>query len=122
MELKLLMRSARSATLELADGGIYNTKETYQIFLNGVLAKETNQVITSVFGLKPETGYVVLVKNSMGETIAETSFLTPYEFVTLNVRDFGAKGDGVSDDTKFIQAAILSCPKNSRVLVPAGTI
>ena len=121
MELKLLMKSARSATLELADGGIYNTKETYQIFLNGVLAKETCQVITSVFGLKPETDYAVVVKNSAGEVVAETSFATEYEFVTLNVRDFGAKGDGVSDDTKFIQAAILSCPKNSRVLAPAGT-
>ena len=121
MELKLLMKSARSITLELADGGIYNTKENYQIFLNGVLAKETNQVITSVFGLKPDTTYEVAAKNATGEVVAETSFVTEYEFVTLNVRDFGAKGDGVSDDTKFIQAAILSCPKNSRVLVPAGT-
>lgn len=121
MELKLLMKSARSVTLELADGGIYNTKETYQIFLNGVLVKETEQVVTSVFGLKPETAYAVAVKNVAGEVVAEISFTTDYEFVTLNVKDFGAKGDGVSDDTKFIQAAILSCPKSSRVLVPAGT-
>lgn len=121
MELKLLMKSARSATFELVDGGIYNTKETYQIFLNGVMKKETDQVLTSVFGLKPETDYDVLVKNMAGEEVASISFTTEYEFVTLNVRDFGAKGDGVSDDTKFIQAAILSCPKDSRVLVPAGT-
>lgn len=121
MELKLLMKSARSATLELADGGIYNTKEKYQILLNGALVKETEQVITSLFGLKPETVYTLEVKNAAGETVAETTFTTDYEFVTLNVRDFGAKGDGVSDDTKFIQAAILSCPKNSRVLVPVGT-
>lgn len=121
MELKLLLKTARSATLELADGGIYNTKETYQIFVNGALAKETNQVITSVFDLKPETSYDVVVKNAAGEAVASISFTTEYEFVTLNVKDFGAKGDGVSDDTKFIQAAILSCPKNSRVLIPAGT-
>ena len=48
-------------------------------------------------------------------------FSTDYEFVTLNVRDFGAKGDGESDDTIFIQAAIMACPKESRVLIPAGT-
>ena len=41
--------------------------------------------------------------------------------MTLNVREFGAKGDGIQDDTPFIQAAILSCPKDSRVLVPEGT-
>ncbi|MBQ8279800.1 MAG: glycoside hydrolase family 28 protein [Roseburia sp.] len=121
MELKLLMKSARSVTLELADGGIYNTKETFRIFLNGAMVKETDQVITSVFGLKPETNYDVHVKNMADEEVASISFATEYEFVTLNVRDFGAKGDGVSDDTKFIQAAILSCPKESRVLVPAGT-
>ena len=46
---------------------------------------------------------------------------TPREFVTLNVKDFGAKGDGIQDDTLFIQAAILSCPDESRVLVPEGT-
>lgn len=121
MELKLLMKSARSATLELADGGIYHTKEAYQVFLNDVFVTETTQVITSVFGLKPETVYAVTVKTQSGDVAAETSFTTEYEFVTLNVRDFGAKGDGISDDTKFIQAAILSCPKNSRVLIPAGT-
>ena len=48
-------------------------------------------------------------------------FSTDYEFVTLNVRDFGAKGDGESDDTLFIQAAVMACPKQSRVLIPAGT-
>mgnify|MGYP002226078704 CR=1 FL=1 len=47
-------------------------------------------------------------------------FSTDYEFVTLNVRDFGAKGDGESDDTLFIQAAVMACPKQSRVLIPAG--
>ncbi|MEI3186708.1 MAG: glycosyl hydrolase family 28-related protein [Lachnospiraceae bacterium] len=40
--------------------------------------------------------------------------------MTLNVRDFGAKGDGVQDDTLFIQAAIMACPEKSRVLIPAG--
>lgn len=52
--------------------------------------------------------------------MANVSFHTDYEFVTLNVRDFGAKGDGETDDTRFIQAAILACPKDSRVLIPKG--
>lgn len=36
----------------------------------------------------------------------------------VNVKDFGAKGDGVTDDTAAIQAAINS---NRRVVVPLGT-
>ena len=41
----------------------------------------------------------------------------------LNVRDFGAKGDGVTDDTKAINAAIaagVSQGPGTRVLVPTG--
>jgi polygalacturonase len=42
---------------------------------------------------------------------------------TYNVRDFGAKGDGVSLDTPAVQAAIDACnrDKGGIVLVPAGT-
>lgn len=121
MELKLVMRSARSAVMEIADGGIYNTKEAYQIFLNGVFVKNADTVITSLYDLKPETEYEAVLKKEDGSVCGSLHFTTEYEFVTLNVKDFGAKGDGVQDDTKYIQAAILSCPKDSRVLIPKGT-
>ena len=55
MEIKLIMKSARSAVIEIADGGIYYTKEKYQIFVNHVFWKETENVITSLYGLTPET-------------------------------------------------------------------
>ena len=43
MEVKLIMKSARNAVIEIADGGIYNTKETYNVLLNGeeVFSKDT---------------------------------------------------------------------------------
>src|SRR5689334_8161827 len=42
---------------------------------------------------------------------------------TYNIRDFGAKGDGVSLDTAALQAAIDACHRDHGgiVLVPAGT-
>ena len=41
---------------------------------------------------------------------------------TYNIRDFGAKGDGVSLDTPAVQAAIDACNRDQggTVLVPAG--
>ena len=121
MDLKLIMKSARSAVIEIADGGTYYTKEKYRILVNDKYVKDAETVITSVFDLKPETKYEISLVKEDGTQADKIKFTTEYEFVTLNVKDFGAKGDGMQDDTKFIQAAILSCPKDSRVLIPRGT-
>ena len=121
MEIRLVMKTARSVSLELDDGGIYKTKEVYRILVNGDEVKTTDTVITSLYGLKPDTDYEIGVEDARGTRQGEIAFRTDYEFVTLDVRKFGAKGDGVSDDTTFIQAAIMACPPESRVLIPAGT-
>lgn len=121
MEIRWIMNTARSVSFEIADGGIYHTKEKYRILVNGKEEKETDTVITSVYDLKPETQYRVEVMSQEGEPLGSLDFQTDYEFVTLDVRAFGAKGDGRQDDTKFIQAAIMACPKGGRVLVTRGT-
>ena len=71
-----------------------------------------------LYDLEPEKEYCVAVQK--GEEKSEIVFCTEAQDYTLNVRDFGAKGDGIQDDTTYIQAAIMACPKNSRVLIPEG--
>ena len=119
LELKVLFKTARSVTVAIEDGGIYNTKQEYELFANGKKVASTNQVVTSIYELLPDMDYVIEAKGQDG-TIYAAVLHTDVEFVTLNVRDFGAKGDGVSDDTHFIQGAIMACPKNGRVLIPEG--
>lgn len=120
MELGLERVSARSAVVNIFDGGKYNTLSPYRMVLNGREAGDADRCVTYLPGLKPDTDYILeLLKE--GKKEASLAFRTEKEFVTLNVRDFGAVGDGVHDDTSFLQAAILSCPSRSRVLVPAGT-
>lgn len=123
MNISLVMNTARSAVIEIADGGRYFTKKPYTVKINGAVYGETDRTITNLFGLKPETTYKVEIceKEEVSEVLGSVEFTTEYEFVTLDVRKFGAKGDGISDDTHFIQTAIMACPENSRVLIPAGT-
>lgn len=121
MDIKLIMKSSRSVVFEIADGGIYETLEKYKVEVNGVYVKEMGTVIGALYDLKPSTEYHICLKKEDGSIAGNISFSTDKEFVTLNVKDFGAKGDGIADDTKFIQAAILACPNESRVLIPKGT-
>jgi len=115
-----VMNTARSAVIEIRDGGRYFTRRPYRIVVNGRECLTTEKTVTSLFSLKPDTQQQVEVFD--GETkVGEVAFRTDFEFVTLDVTRFGAKGDGVQDDTHFIQAAILACPENGRVLFPAGT-
>ncbi len=120
MELKLVAKTARCVVVELTESGKYYTEKEYDIYANDVKVASGNKVITSIYNLIPDTEYVIRAEYE-GQEIKPLVVKTDYQYVTLNVRDFGAYGDGEHDDTCAIQAAIMACPKDSRVLVPAGT-
>lgn len=55
-------------------------------------------------------------------TAPRTTHVAPFSGLGLNVRDFGAVGDGVTDDAGALQAAITAATNQSRALLfPAGT-
>ncbi|MCH5255645.1 MAG: glycoside hydrolase family 28 protein [Lachnospiraceae bacterium] len=120
MDIRLIMKTSRSVTVELDDGGTYETFEKYRLFLNHEECMLTGTVITSIYDLKPGTEYLLEVRSIDGTNAGSINFKTEEEFVTINVKELGAVGDGVSDDTGFIQAAIMACPPKSRVLIPKG--
>lgn len=119
MELVLVNSTARNAVVELTESGKYYTEKEYELYLNGEKIMDSSKVITSIYDLAPDTEYEIKAVYD-GKEIGPVKFKTDYEFVTLNVREFGAMGDGVHDDTNAIQCAIMACPENSRVLVPEG--
>ncbi|MCR5323369.1 MAG: glycoside hydrolase family 28 protein [Lachnospiraceae bacterium] len=79
-----------------------------------------NRSIITIFGLQPDTEYCMEVSFEDGGA-ESLSFTTAHESATVNVREFGAFGDGEHDDTAFIMSAIMCCPEEGRVLIPEGT-
>ena len=114
--IKALFVSSTSVCLEWQNDLSYYKGEKYEIYLNGepVFEGETN--VFSLFDLLPNTQY----------TITSPSLDTPFVFTTksesvaVSVQDFGAVGDGVTDDTIAVQTAINCLPKNGRLFFPKG--
>ncbi len=118
MDVKVVWRSARAAVIELDDGGLYETFFSWEVYVNGQRYGTTKKVETYVDGLVPGTRN--LIKLVSGDEVYEVGVTTEQESATIDVRDCGARGDGEHDDTCNIQAAIMACPEQGRVLVPAG--
>ena len=117
--MKILCVTSRSCSVLLDPEGLYEAREKRELFLNGEPLGEEYRSVRSLFGLEPDTGYVIesLTESGERETLAVR---TKRETCTLEVRSFGAKGDGKTEDTAMLQAAILCCPENGRVLIPPG--
>lgn len=118
--LKVLKAGNRFAVVQLPDGGKYRSTEEFTVYVNGEKKAVADTVVSTIYDLKPDTKYVIEVLSASG-AYAKAEVTTKYEFATIDVKETGAVGDGVQDDTTFIQAAILACPKNGRVYIPEGT-
>ncbi len=118
MKFHVLWKSSRRIAIELEEPAIYET-EPYRICVNGEIRGESCKMIHTITDLQPETQYNIVLKRK--ERCSEPiSVITDSELLTLDVKRFGAFGDGIHNDTSAIQAAILSCPSGGRVYIPAG--
>ncbi len=117
--MRRLFVSARSCSVLLDEAGDYYAAAPVRLALNGRTIRTEDRSVASLFGLEPDTEY--RLEAWRGDALAGSlAFRTAAETCTLDVRRFGARGDGLADDTAAIQAAILCCPPGGRVRVDAG--
>lgn len=117
--MRELCVTSRSVSVLLDPEGLYEAREKRELFLDGERIGEEYRSVASLFDLEPDTEYTLESVTEKG-TREKLVFRTRRETCTLDVRKFGARGDGETDDTPMLQAAILCCPEGGRVLVPAG--
>ncbi len=112
-----LFVSSTSACFEFKNKNPYYNTRSYKIILNGKeLEGEHNTNVFSLFNLSPATEYTV--KTSFDGF--SLKFKTLSETGVISVKSLGAKGNGVSDDTFFVQQAVNICPKGGRVVLEEG--
>lgn len=114
---KKLFVSSVSACFELKNDDPYYNKKAYTVLLNGEpVGGERTENVFSLFNLEPDTEYTV----SLSTCKFSLNFRTPPETSVTDVKSLGAKADGVSDDTYYIQTAIDCCAEGGRVVLPEG--
>ena len=117
--IRTLLVSPVSACFELQNDAPYYAPEEYTLWLDGEEKFRGNTNVFSLFSLLPGKTYRLKVR--LGEAEEEISFTTKTVSAGVNVEDFGALGDGVTDDTAAIQTAIHCLPENGLLHFPAGT-
>ena len=108
-----------SACFELENDAPYYAPEAYRVWLDGVEQPVGDANVFSLFSLLP--GKTYRLKIQMGQAAEEIFFTTKRVSAGVNVKAFGAVGDGITDDTAAIQAAIHCLPENGLLHFPAGS-
>ena len=114
--IKALFVSSVSACFEWQNKLPYYNDQRYTVYLNGTAVYTGDTNVFSLFSLTPDTEYV-LTTDIDSEAV---TFRTRSESAAISVRDFGAVGDGVTDDTVALQTAVNCLPKDGRLHFPCG--
>ncbi len=116
-KLQVVYTSSVSACFSWQNSLPYNTATPFTARIDGKEVFSGNTNVFSLFNLTPSTTYTLTVDG----TSASVTFRTQAESACYLVTDFGAKGDGVTDDTAAVQTAINCLPKKGRLFFPKGT-
>ena len=106
--------------------GVYQEKSSYSILGNTLTFTIAPPLNSGIEVMTNETGVIgstnaSLVSYTAGFAGAVVQTVQTKLEQYISVKDFGAVGDGVTDDTAAIQAALDALPNGGEVFVPEGT-
>ncbi len=115
----LLRINDTSDDASATQGGWFNTGTTDVI----------NDTLTQTYyttPVVPGRNYIWWIHGQSGEDVSNAAYggftcTSSNGPKSINVKNFGAKGDGISDDAPAIQAAIDKAGNGSTIYIPAGT-
>lgn len=111
----IIYLSPTSLTIELDNKDIYYAKNSYDVYVNdSVYLKDIKTNVVSIYDLSPNTEYKIKIGDY--EKIIKTLDVS----VIFNIDDFGVKKDGIHDDTKAINQAIMMLPENGLLVFGPG--
>ncbi len=112
----IIFVSPTSCTLELNNKDIYYAKKDYDIYVDDVLVlKNVKTNVVSLYNLKPNKEYKIKINDCC--KIVKTKNVS----CIFNIEDFGVKKNGIDDDTKAINQAIMMIPENGLLVFNEGT-
>ena len=117
--IKALYIGPSSACFELDNHTPYYSPAEFRVLLDGEAVLTSGANVFSLFDLRPNTDYTLETVFPDGRDAL--SFHTAAERCCVDVRAFGAKGDGQTEDSAAIQTAINLLPDGSRLYFPPGT-
>jgi len=116
---KILTTTAFGFVFELENMQCYYTDGIYDMYLNGEKYLTTDKNVVSLMSLKSDTHYKVLIKRKSLNDISFDVKTKKLEYL-INIKDYNATGDGLTDDTSAINLAIYTAPAGATVLIPKG--
>ncbi len=114
--IKTIFTSSTSICLEWQNDLPYYAQNEYSVLVDGKHYGSFNTNVFSLFNLSPNTTYDIAIEH----TDIRLNVTTCAETNCFSAEQFGAVGDGVTDNTVAIQTAINCLPVGARLVFPEG--